>query len=386
MATMLEREEPATHVRHTGARKTKSGDGRLAFLDWTRGLAAVVMLHGHVYHSFTRPDLRDLGPYVMSQFVGGVAPATFLFLTGITFAFLMESRERKGLLLYERWMSAVKRAGYLFLLAALFRLQLFVFALPQGSWQDLLKVDILNAMGFAMLMFSPLALIDTERRAKYSVLLGLAIAFLAPVVSNTDWSWCPPWLSAYWVPDYNYFSFFPWASFIAFGVGAGSLLRIAPTADRGKLLQWGAIIGVWLMLGARFAADLPYTMYSKSDYWLDSPWLVFAKLAGILLVLAVAYLWAEVRKPGWSWLEQFGTTSLLVYWVHIELVYGRWFGFWKDALSTPQVIACAVAVILLMLGLSVLRTRWKSIWPVVRARLGGGPPAGFYKPERVSGD
>ena len=35
-------------------------------------------------------------------------------------------------------------------------------------------------------------------------------------------------------------------------------------------------------------------------------------------------------------MRQFGTTSLLVYWVHIELVYGRWLYFWKDSLSVPR--------------------------------------------------
>ena len=71
--------------------------GRLAFLDWTRGLAALVMLQGHTFHSFTRNDLRDKGPYILSQFVGGLPPALFLVITGITFAFLMDSRERERL-------------------------------------------------------------------------------------------------------------------------------------------------------------------------------------------------------------------------------------------------------------------------------------------------
>ena len=75
-------------------RKTKTD--RLAFIDWTRGLAAVVMLQGHTFHSFTRNDLRDKGPYVLSQFLGGLPPALFLFLTGITFAFLMNSQEKQG--------------------------------------------------------------------------------------------------------------------------------------------------------------------------------------------------------------------------------------------------------------------------------------------------
>ncbi len=54
------------------------------------------MLQGHTFHSFTRTDLREQGPYMLSQFVGGLPPAMFLFLTGITFAFLMDSQDRKG--------------------------------------------------------------------------------------------------------------------------------------------------------------------------------------------------------------------------------------------------------------------------------------------------
>ena len=59
-----------------------------------------------------------------------------------------------------------------------------------------------------------------------------------------------------------------------------------------------------------------------------------------------------------SWVRQLGVTSLLVYWVHIELVYGRWFGFWKESLSLTQCALAAFALILLMIGLSYIRTHW----------------------------
>ena len=59
--------------------------------------------------------------------------------------------------------------------------------------------------------------------------------------------------------------------------------------------------------------------------------------------------------------RQLGTTSLLVYWVHIELVYGRWFGVWKEDLTVPQVVAFTLVLLVLMAILSVLRTRYRSI-------------------------
>ena len=55
-------------------------------------------------------------------------------------------------------------------------------------------------------------------------------------------------------------------------------------------------------------------------------------------------------------MRQFGTTSLLVYWVHIELVYGRASGLLKGNLNVAQTLVAALAVILLMLAISVAKT------------------------------
>ncbi len=203
----------------------KTSTTRLAFIDWTRGLAAVVMLQGHTFHSFTRNDLRGKGPYMFSQFLGGLPPALFLFLTGITFAFLMHSKERQGATAWQRVVAALKRSRYLFLLAFLFRIQLYVFGYPTSPAGELWRVDILNCMGMAMLLFAPMAVFSTLERIRLCTVLGLVIAGLAPFVSMIDGSTVPWLVRAYFFPSLNYFAFFPWASFLAFGMVAGSVIR-----------------------------------------------------------------------------------------------------------------------------------------------------------------
>src|SRR5579863_8351283 len=106
--------------------KTKTSSYRLQYLDWVRGLGALIMLQGHVFDSFLKPELRNGAPFVLSQFVGGMPPAIFLFLTGVTLAFLMDSTERKGMAPLARYTTALRRAGYLFFLAFAFRLQLWL--------------------------------------------------------------------------------------------------------------------------------------------------------------------------------------------------------------------------------------------------------------------
>src|SRR5579864_2905761 len=370
-------------IRERQAKNNRDVHGRLTFLDWSRGLAVVIMLQGHVFHSFNRTDLRNDGPFMLSQFMGGLGPAIFLVLTGITLAFLMDRRERQDLGPLARWGSALRRAAYLFSLAFLFRLQLWLFAFPQSPWPALFKVDILNCMGLAIGLMSVMAIFTTAERVRLCAGLGIAIATAAPLVSAIDWSWLPAGVSAYFVPSYQYFAFFPWASFIAFGISIGSLLRTARADQMNRLMQWGTLVGLALILGGQYFSNMPYSLYPKSEYWLDSPGLVVIKLGVVMVLIAFAFLWTEYAVgDSWSWLRQLGTTSLLVYWVHIELVYGRWFGAWKESLGNLECGIYAAILIAVMLGLSVLRSRWDA----QRFMTAVAPRFSYSNPRRVSGD
>jgi uncharacterized membrane protein len=330
---------------------------RLRYLDWARGLAALIMLQGHTFHSFTRTDLRDKGPYVLSQFLGGIAPAIFLFLTGITMAFRMDSDERKGLPATARVLSALSRARYLLVIAFLFRIQLWIFSLSSAPWTSIFKVDMLNCMALAGAALSVMAAFRTVERARLCAILGLAIAAASPLVSQIDWSGVHPLVKNYLAPDHMFFSFFPWAAFFAFGLSAGSVIRLLRDDQMDRAMQWAALLGAGLIVGGRYFSELPYSLYTNSDFWLDSPALTLIKLGALLWIVTFAFLWTRYAAgPGWSIVCQFGLTSLLVYWVHIELVYGRWLGSWKESLDNTQVAALSAIVIGLMLAISVLRT------------------------------
>ncbi len=333
--------------------------GRLAFLDWTRGLAAVIMLQGHAFHSFTSKELREGSAYVLSQFAGGIVPAIFLFLTGVTLAFLMDSRERQGVAPSGRLLAALRRSGYLIGLAFVIRFQMWLFARPYGHWTDLFKVDVLNCMGFGLALMSVMAIFPTRERARLCGILGFAIAFASPLISALDWSTVPQLLKDYIAPDSRYFSFFPWAAFLAFGLSFGSILRLFERDQLQRGLQWFTLAGIVLLFGSQYASNMPYSLYPKSEFWLDSPWLILMKLGSIFILISFAYLWTEYGSRGFSWVQQIGTTSLIVYWVHIELIYGRWFAGYKENLNVQDTVVMGILVTLLMLGLSIVSTRWR---------------------------
>ena len=336
---------------------TKTSSYRLEYLDWVRGVGAIIMLQGHVFHSFLRPDLKGTGTYMLSQFVGGMPPALFLFLTGVTLGFLMDSIERKGMAPRGRVLESLRRARYLFFLAFAFRLQMWVFAGMPSPWYAVLKVDVLNCMGMSITLLSVMALFKTRERIRLSAALGLAIALLAPIVSQMDWSGVPWLIRDYLVPDYNSFGIFPWAAYLAFGVSAGSIIRSLPRDGTERCMQWAALMGGTLILACQYLSNTSLTIYAKSEYWLNSPAQILTKVGVLYLMVSFAYLWTRHGAgEGWSWVRQFGVTSLLVYWVHIELVYGHASIFFKDQLNVQQTATAAVIVILMMLALSTMKT------------------------------
>jgi uncharacterized membrane protein len=358
----------------------KPASQRLLYLDWVRGFAALVMLQGHVFHSFLRDDLRSGGPYMTSQFLGGMPPAVFLFLLGVTFAFLMDSQEKKGAAAFTRWFAAIRRSGYLFAAAFAFRIQLWLFSFDKSTWMDVFRVDILNCMGLALLVFSGMAVFRTQERIRLCAILGIAVAAAAPIVSGLDWEGTPVLVQNYIIPDHNFFGFFPWAAFVAFGMSAGSVLRLLKPDEAPAAMQWLGWGGVTTAFVAWTMSNTSLSIYSNSDFWLNGPSLIFIKLGTIMIMIAFAWLWnLRTTAQDWSWVRQFGLTSLLVYWVHVELVYGRWFGALKNQLTVGQTVIAVTATVILMLVLSLLRTNW----PQVK---GWFAPSAATLPRRVSGD
>ena len=332
----------------------------MPFLDWTRGIAVLIMIQCHVFNAFTRIDLRQDGSYVLSQFVGGMAAPLFLLLAGLTLAFQMDSQDRRRASPGRRYVTALRRAGYVLAIAYLFRFSNWVFTMPLPTWRTMLRVDILNCMGFAMAVLAVSAIWPAALRARLTAAAGFAIAGLSPVMNAFDWSGMPAVVHDYLVPSHLGFAFFPCAAYVAFGLSAGTILKRLAAERLERTMQWALLTGLAMIAAGQYFSTIPYSIYPKSNFWTDSPALVIIRVGLILAILAAAFLWTEYGAgPGWSWVQTLGKTSLMVYWVHVVLVYGRLFEPWKKLLPIAAATAVTVGVTLLMLVLSIARLRWK---------------------------
>jgi len=334
---------------------------RFPFLDWMRGLAVVVMIQCHVFNSFARLDVRQGGGYIFSQFIGGMAAPLFLFMAGMTFAFQMDSLDRRQPRAARRWLVSLRRAGYIMGIALLFRASNWVGSYPNGNPSEILKVDILNCMGLAMAVFAGIAAMSATNRARWALAGALGIAALSPVLANLSWDGAPSLLREYLVPipGRGRFPFFPCASYLGFGLAAGAIVKRTAAECMERLMQWSLLIGLGAAFVSQYFSNLPYSVYSQSNFWTDNPALIFIRTGVILAAMAGAYLWTQYGAgPGWSWMQTLGKTSLMVYWVHVVLVYGGLAKPIKRTMSIPQTAAAACVVVGLMLLLSVLKLKW----------------------------
>src|SRR5277367_521156 len=71
---------------------------RLAWIDWMRGLACILMFQTHCYDAWLGGgDARNTGFLKGSQLLGTLPAPLFLFLAGVSFALVITKLMRKNL-------------------------------------------------------------------------------------------------------------------------------------------------------------------------------------------------------------------------------------------------------------------------------------------------
>lgn len=360
--------------------------GRLAYIDWLRGLACLGMFQAHCYNSWLNVDARKTEFYRWSQAVATLPAPLFIFLAGISSAMITQRLREKGVSRNIIARTTILRGAEIFALGLLFRVQEYLLGFPKSPWTDLLRVDVLNILGLSIMLVGGFcrltALATPQVSAKKGI--GWSLVVAAAIAIATPWLWTthrPTWLPwplesyingvhTFAQPQTWLFPIFPWVAFAFVGLAVGLLLF----SDIGRKKEIVVVValgiaGIAASLLSMFFDAAPIHWYSAAiyDYWHTSP-NFFLIRSGILLALVlVAYAWCRWgwALRGFSPIVQLGNTSLLVYWVHIEFVYGRFSILPKGRCSIWKATAGFLIIFLAMLALSVLRTKWKKRRPKV---------------------
>jgi uncharacterized membrane protein len=344
---------------------------RLAYIDWMRGFACLLMFEVHSYDSWLGGSARDSQFMKWSQLSGTIPAPLFLFLAGVSIALVSGKMREKGIGANQIARRTILRGAEILGLGLLFRVQEYVLGIPWAPWTDLLRVDILNTIGISIMLMGIVGRLTRTRAANIAVALvaTAGIAFSTPFLYTT---WRPRWLPWYLESYVNgvhiydsprpwLFPIFPWAGFAFAGLALGYLLF----SEWGKknLLQVVAACGlggVGLYYLSNWLDARALQLYPDYDYWHTSPNFFLARVAIILVIVFASYVWCRwgLGQVGFSPMIQMGQTSLLVYWVHIEFVYGRFSILKKEGESIPMATLGFLIITAAMVLLSLARTGW----------------------------
>jgi len=362
---------------------------RLAYIDWMRGLACLLMFQTHAYDSWLSPQARQSRFFMYSQ-LGGTFPAPlFLFLAGISFALVTEKLRQKNLPAARIARTTILRGAEIFGFGLLFRLQEYMVAWGWAPKSDLLRVDILNTIGLSMMLMGIVCWLVLAVRRGPGTRLALALtaagtALLISLLTPPLWTtWRPHWLP--WplesyvngvhnlgTPQAGLFPVFPWTAFAFAGLAVGFILQSswARTQEPRAFFSLG-LAGSVLIEFARWLEAQPRRLYAVEDYWHTSPSFFLIRVGMLLVILTASYAWCRWGAAQWGFspLILLGQASLLVYWVHIEFVYGRVSILPKHALGIGGASVGLLVISLAMLALAYVRTKMKGRGPDLTARL-----------------
>lgn len=344
---------------------------RLAYFDWMRGLACVLMFQTHCYDAWLSPAARNSTFFNWSQLIGSLPAPLFLFLAGIS-AVLLAKKISAGAAPSAAAGRLVKRGLEIWGLGLLLRLQEYLIAFPWAPWTDLLRVDILNCIGASLVLIGLLLYVSPTwpRLVVNAAIACSAITLLSPLIWTHSFSRLPWFLASYINGVHNQgkplswlFPIFPWAAFAFAGVVVGWLV-LSERAKRLERSRAAIIASAGLavaFLGYAFdhspVALFPVRMY---DFWHTSPNFFLIRLGVLLLIVAASDLRCRLHPlfTNSKALVLMGRHSLLVYWVHIEFVYGRLHVLPRRGMGIAGASLGLLGITLAMLLLAYLRAKW----------------------------
>jgi hypothetical protein len=183
-------------------------------------------------------------------------------------------------------------------------------------------------------------------------------------------------------------------AFVTAGALTGVILDAVRSLEADRRVNLGFTVGGLLIAGAAYKASFMPPLI-PSSFWTTSASFFFIRLGLMIAAIGLAYLWEQ--RPAlrlgsgqdagqrWSPLQLLGRSSLFVYWVHVELVYGLISHPLHGAFSLRGAWIGLVLVWILMVLMTIGKERAVKWWrgdtvnryktrPYLRSSAGGVKP------------
>ena len=337
---------------------------RIIFIDLIRAFAVLQMVQGHTIDVLLAEGSRnpELPIYAVWHFMRGMTAPIFMFTAGIVFTYLFRS-VKKPFNDNPRVKKGIKRGLLLITIGYLLRYPtstLIDFSrVSEGSWKIFFAVDVLHLIGVSLLVVLFLLFISEKFKLNnYFVFAATAalVFFSSPFIYNINWvSFMPEPLAGYFYPAAGSpFPFFPWAGYVIAGGVLGSYLARHPMVFKTARFSLMLVLFGALFILISILSDFVFKYFNLPVYISQaSPGLIMFRVGFVLLLNAVvSYIALRVERiPGF--LITFGRNTLLIYVVHLLILYGSAWNpginkLWAKSFNGWEAFGAAVLMLSLM--------------------------------------
>ena len=323
------------------------------------------MVQGHVFDSLVQPALRAQPGYQFEAMFHGTTAPGFLFASGFVAGLPRAPLSLKASVRRARRLLFVLSGGYVQHLPYLSLWKIAGETTP-AERAAMFAVDALQIIAVTQLAVLLLQWLTGERWVRWAAILAFLILAAGPFVWASQLSSALPLpLAAYLDMQRapSRFPVFPFSAFVLAGTVAGAALGRQDVAVRRRR--------AWIAGPGLFAAGLllAWPLAGKVDFWGVSPAYGLVRIGAVVTLMQLVEIAARARLPGLRALGLMGHETLLVYVLHLLLLFGSVVTGpsavreWHDALDFRQ---ATLALVLMVAVLYVAAWLWHQVkmrWP-----------------------
>lgn len=350
-----------------------SKKSRIIFIDLMRMFAVLQMVQGHTIDALLSNEYRTFESPVFTvwYFMRGMTAPIFLFTAGIVFTYLFRSNN-ETFFKNPRIKKGIKRFFLLVFLGYLLRFPTpspFNFShVSAGQWHVFFAVDVLQSIGFGILFIMILAFISEKIKINDYLVFTISAAvifILYPIFETINWAgFLPVPIAGYFYSGTgSIFPLFPWTGYVVGGAVLGSYLAKHPLVFKTKKFSLLLLIfGLAFIAAAMLTNIFGYDFFSGS--WIGKIYTILLRVGFVLTLNSiVSFLCLEIKTIP-KILTLIGRNTLLIYVVHLVIIYGSaWnkglYQYFAKSFSAWHSVGAASLMILAMTAMVLLINKLK---------------------------
>ena len=175
-----------------------------------------------------------------------------------------------------------------------------------------------------------------------------------------------PFAAYFYTGTGSLFPFFPWAGYVICGAILGSYLAHNPEAFTTKIFSYKLLItGVSILGLAGIFELIESSFYDGNAIWTDKMFIISLRVGGVIVLNGIMSLIALKLKSIPDLVKQIGRHTLLIYAVHVVIIYGSAWVPGIDLLlhrqmNIMQSVFSAITMIILMVTMVIMLEKYKS--------------------------